>query len=85
MTCAVLAFALVVGTAVPASAAPVKTYANCSALHVKYPGGVAKAGVKYNKVNGRNTKFKVKPYISTALYNANKNLDRDKDGIACEK
>ena len=85
MTCAVLAFALVVGTAAPATAASVKTYPNCTALHTKYPGGVAKAGVKYNKVNGRNMKFKVKPYIATALYNANKKLDRDKDGIACEK
>ncbi|WP_205685696.1 excalibur calcium-binding domain-containing protein, partial [Bacillus sp. STP3] len=28
---------------------------------------------------------KYKPYVSKALYNANKRLDRDKDYIACEK
>ncbi|CAL4859900.1 excalibur calcium-binding domain-containing protein [Microbacterium sp. MM2322] len=70
---------------VPAAKPAIKTFANCTAMHKTYKGGVAKSGVKYNKVRGKNKAFKVKPTISTALYNANKKMDRDKDGIACEK
>lgn len=39
----------------------------------------------HNTVSGKKKPFTVKPYVSTALYNANKKMDRDKDGIACEK
>ncbi|MFE6994941.1 excalibur calcium-binding domain-containing protein [Microbacterium sp. NPDC057659] len=70
---------------VSSAAVRVVGYKNCTALNKVYKGGVAKAGVKYNKVNGKNRAFKVKPMINTALYNANRKLDRDKDGIACEK
>lgn len=64
-----------------ADAASVKHYANCKALNKVYKGGVAKNSKVKNK--GRKTHYK--PYVSTALYNANHKLDRDKDGIACEK
>jgi hypothetical protein len=91
---AIAATVLTVAIAVPsvvaadsASAAP-KGYANCTAVHKVYSGGIAKAGVKYNtvtvkgKVTHRALKGKVK--FDTALYNANKKSDRDGDGIACE-
>ena len=70
-----------------ALAAPVttsaKTYANCDALHKKYPHGVGKKGAK-DKVSG--SAKPVKNFtVSTAAYNANKKSDRDKDGVACEK
>lgn len=55
-------------------------YKNCTELNKKYKGGVARRGAK-NK--GGKTKFK--PFVSNALYEANKSKDRDKDGIACEK
>lgn len=61
------------------------SYKNCTALKKVHPSGVAKAGVKYNKVNGKNKPLKGKPTFSTALYKKNAKLDRDKDGIACEK
>jgi len=70
---------------VPAAKPVIKKFANCTALNKVHKGGVAKAGVKYNKVSGKNKTFKVKPTFSTALYNANSKMDRDKDGIACEK
>ena len=35
--------------------------------------------------HGTTHKHASKAYISKALYNANKRLDRDRDGIACEK
>lgn len=61
------------------------SYVNCTALTKVYKNGVAKAGVKYNKVSGVNRAFKYKPYYSTAIYTANVKLDGDKDGIACER
>ncbi|RIV41282.1 excalibur calcium-binding domain-containing protein [Micromonospora radicis] len=66
----------------PAQAAAPK-FKNCAAMHKKYKHGVGKKGAR-DKVRGKTkpvTNFKV----STAIYNANTKLDRDKDGVACEK
>ena len=65
-------------------------YANCTAVHKYYSGGIAKAGVKYNVIhhaNGTTSKEKLKGHVlhSTTAYDKNKKLDRDKDGVACEK
>lgn len=59
----------------------VKTYKNCTALNKDYKGGVAKS----SKIKNKGGKTKYKPHVSSKLYNANKKMDRDKDGIACEK
>ncbi|MFN2744795.1 MULTISPECIES: excalibur calcium-binding domain-containing protein [Bacillus] len=59
----------------------VKTYKNCKALNKAYKGGVARA----KSVKNKGGKTKYKPYVSKALYDANKRLDRDKDKIACER
>lgn len=67
-------------TVVPAQAAT--TYKNCTAMHKKYQGGVARKGAHDKRASGH---AKYKPHVSTALYNANKKSDRDKDGIACEQ
>ena len=58
-----------------------KKYSNCKALNKDYKGGVALSSSVKNK--GGKTKYK--PYVSKALYDANKSKDRDKDGIACER
>ena len=56
-------------------------YANCTALHRAHKYGVAKSAKAANKqVNSGH----YRPFVSLALYNANKSLDRDKDGTACE-
>ncbi|WP_442853570.1 excalibur calcium-binding domain-containing protein [Bacillus sp. FJAT-27231] len=57
------------------------SYKNCTELNKAYQGGVAKDA----KVKNKGGKTKYKPYISAALYHANSTLDRDKDGIACER
>lgn len=75
---AILAF---VGVGHPADAAVTK-FANCTKMHAKYKGGVAKVGAKDKRASG---KARYAPYRSTALYNANKSMDRDKDGVACER
>ena len=59
----------------------VKTYKNCTELNKDYKGGVVRSSSGKNK--GGKTKYK--PYVSQALYDANKKSDRDKDLIACEK
>ncbi len=80
---------MVVGSltvAIPADAAATGIYRNCTALHSKYPHGLGKSGARDHVTSGRPvTNF----YRSTSGYNTamshNKGLDRDKDGIACEK
>jgi Excalibur calcium-binding domain len=64
-----------------AAAPKVKTYKNCTELNKAYKGGVARAANVKNK--GGKTKYK--PFVSKALYDANKKSDRDKDLIACER
>ncbi len=84
----VLALSLPVAaiSSAPADAAN-KTYKNCTALQKKYPHGVGKSGAK-DKVSGSSkpvTTFKKSTKIYKAAMKQNKGLDRDKDGIACEK
>lgn len=59
-------------------------FQNCTVFNKSYPHGVGKKGAK-DKSPKPVTNFKV----DTALYNKamkyNKGLDRDKDGVACEK
>lgn len=57
----------------------VRTFANCTQMHLVFPGGVALPG----SVNsGGKTRYS--PKYSRPLYRANSKMDRDKDGIACE-
>lgn len=56
-------------------------YKNCKKLNKKYPHGVGKKGAK-DKTSGKAVKNFKK---SNAVYKANRHLDRDSDGIACEK
>lgn len=64
-------------------AAKAKKYKNCKALNKKYKHGVGKTSAR-DKVRGKSKpvrNFKK----SNALYKANKHLDRDRDGVACER
>jgi hypothetical protein len=82
------------GLAAPASAAPKPaSYRNCAALNAVYPHGVGKKGAK-DHVSGK-TKPVTNFTVSTAVYSLNNgphvsggkeyDLDRDNDGVACEK
>jgi hypothetical protein len=57
-----------------------KAFKNCTELRKTYPGGVAKSKSSTNQ--GGNTKKT--PKVSAKIYAANKKMDRDGDGIACE-
>ena len=73
---------LTLGFSVPADAAA-RTYGDCTSLRRAYANGVAQSwstalhpspwwiGIRF-------------PAISSAVYTANRRLDRDRDGIACE-
>lgn len=56
-------------------------FKNCTQLNKVYPGGVAMNASVKNK--GGKTKYK--PAVAPSIYNTHKGLDRDKDGIACER
>ena len=58
------------------------TYKNCTEMHKRYKGGVARVGARDKRASGR---ARYKPYVNSGLYNANKKSDRDRDGIACEQ
>ncbi len=74
----------VVGTVVTAGQSfAAKPFANCTALNKKYKHGVGKKGAK-DKVSGK-TKPVTNFVVNNALYAENKKMDRDKDGVACEK
>lgn len=68
----------------PAGAVPAK-WKNCTAVNKSYPHGVGKATAK-DRTSGRPvTTFKRSNSLYATAMKANKGLDRDKDGIACEK
>lgn len=74
---AILMFAMPIHSV---NAAPAK-FKNCTELNKKYPGGVAK-DAKVKNVGG---KTKYKPFVSAEIYKSHTKMDRDKDGIACER
>lgn len=72
----------------PAMAGESKKFKNCSALNKAYPGGVAKTGaIDMTKKKGKMVPAKPKktPLIDDSIYGAHTKLDKDKDGVACEK
>lgn len=62
-----------------------KLYENCTNLNKKYPHGLGRKGARDRTSGDPVTAFR----RSTKLYNEamsyNRGLDRDKDGVACEK
>ena len=83
MPALVLAAATTLVLAPPASAAP--NYRNCTELQKSYPHGIGRADAK-DKTTGRPvTNFRRDTPGYNKAMKANPGLDRDKDGIACEK
>jgi len=79
---------LIFGLGTSAFAADATKYKNCSALNKVYPGGISQTGaVDMSKKKGKLVPANPKkaPVVDDAVYEVNRKLDRDKDGIACEK
>lgn len=92
---AALVLAAFASAAVQAAAAPTygptvgaampPLYKNCTAFNKKYPHGVGELKAR-DKTSGKPvTTFKRSTKIYNVAMGHNKGLDRDKDGIACEK
>ena len=78
-----------VASAAPTSTPAAAKFSSCKALNAKHAGGVAKSAkakntktVKGKKVAASST---YSPKVSASLYKTYKGLDRDGDGIACER
>lgn len=96
LAAAIILIASGIGTSVPNQAdAASGIYKNCAAFNKQYNKGVAKSSKTKNKVINQKTKkasykaLSKGTKISSTIYKKaiknNKDLDRDKDGIACEK
>jgi hypothetical protein len=84
---AVLAVVSALTVGVPAGASVAKPavhhFQNCTDMHRVYKGGVARRGAHDHRASGGHARYA--PYVSTKLYDANSQMDRDHDGIACEQ
>lgn len=59
---------------------------NCTQLNKKYPHGVGKSNAVDRVSRGKRvTNFKRSDSLYATAMSFNRGLDRDKDGIACEK
>lgn len=58
-----------------------KRYSNCTSLNRDYAAGVAQSASSRNKGN----RIRLKPVVNAAVYKLNRALDRDRDGLVCEK
>ena len=73
------------GTAEAAAATKPARYKNCTALNKVHPHGVGKKGARDRTSGKPVTTFKRSDKLYKEAMSWNRGLDRDKDGIACEK
>jgi hypothetical protein len=85
---ALLAAGAIVGgttSATAASSAVPALWKNCTHVNKRYPHGVGRVGA-HDKTSGTPvTNFKRSTFLYRTAMRYNRGLDRDKDGIACEK
>ena len=79
----VLAGALIAANAASGLVPPL--YKNCTALKKRYPHGVGRLGARDKTSGTPVTTFKRSTRVYRLALSHNRGLDRDKDGIACEK
>jgi hypothetical protein len=60
-------------------------YKNCTNLNKKYPHGLGKLGARDHTSGTPVTTFKRSTKLYKFAMSYNRGLDRDKDGVACEK
>jgi hypothetical protein len=81
---AALAFSLTAGVYIADAKVPAQ-YKNCTAVNKRYPHGIGKLKARDHTSGTPVTTFKRSTKLYNTAINANGGLDRDKDGIACEK
>jgi hypothetical protein len=84
----IAALTLIASVAVCDSAIAAKAPAwvdNCTALNKRYPHGVGKVGARDKTTGDQVTTFRRSNALYATAMRWNRTLDRDKDGVACEK
>jgi Excalibur calcium-binding domain len=81
----VLALTAALLAASVASARVPPLYKNCTNLNKRYPHGIGKVGARDHTSVTPVTTFKRSNRLYRLAMSYNRGLDRDKDGIACEK
>ena len=78
-----VAVAVAVLTLVPTAGATIpKRFANCKAVNAKYPHGIAKNAKRATSASG----LTGRAFVSSKFYGLyGKRLDRDNDGVFCER
>ena len=76
--------ALPLAVVAPAEAIPPQ-WQNCTVVNQRFPHGLGKAGARDKTSGTPVTNFRRDTKLYNTAMNANRGLDRDKDGIACEK
>jgi hypothetical protein len=77
--------ALALGASTAQAAAPL-LYKNCTNFNKKYPHGVGRLGARDKTKSGDPvTNFRRSTLIYKTAMRWNDDLDRDNDGVACEK
>jgi hypothetical protein len=75
-----------VAIAVPASAAaephPTRVFASCAGVNAEYAGGVARTKAAADRVVRQGH---LQPIVCPTAYAENRRLDRDRDGVVCER
>jgi hypothetical protein len=83
LTAGAIAWAATTASATPRAVPPL--WKNCTHVNKRYPHGVGRVGA-HDKTSGTPvTAFKRSTYLYRTAMRYNRGLDRDKDGIACEK
>jgi hypothetical protein len=80
----VLALAIA-STAFARTAIAPTLYTNCTNLNKRYPHGLGKLGARDHTSGDPVTNFKRSTKLYKLAMSYNRGLDRDKDGVACEK
>jgi len=60
-------------------------YKNCTNLNKRYPHGLGRVGARDHSSGTPVTNFKRSTKLYKLAMSYNRGLDRDKDGVACEK
>jgi Excalibur calcium-binding domain len=84
----VLIVVLVAAALILAEVATAKTpplYKNCTNLNKRYPHGLGRLGARDKTSGTPVTTFRRSTRLYRLAMSYNRGLDRDKDGIACEK
>ena len=76
---------LAIGVQTPAQATIPHKWSNCTVVNNRLPHGVGRATAHDHTTSTPVTTFRHDTVMYNAAMRANNGLDRDKDGIACEK